>query len=84
LFPPLTGVSHFFYRHGTKNPLGFSRAGTEAGCNGFISFLLRKKLTAQKWQGGRTKNPMGFWFSEFGAKPQTPKAEAEGFRPRKG
>jgi hypothetical protein len=25
-----------------------------------------------------------FWFSEFGAKPQTPKAKAAGFRQRKG
>jgi hypothetical protein len=35
---------------------GFEKAeaaGTEAGCNGFISFLLRKKLTAQKRHGGR-------------------------------
>jgi hypothetical protein len=28
-------------------------AGTEAGCNGFISFLRSKKLTAQKRHGGR-------------------------------
>jgi hypothetical protein len=28
-------------------------AGMDAGCNGFISFLQSKKLTAQKRQGGR-------------------------------
>jgi hypothetical protein len=26
-------------------------AGMDAGCNGFISFLQSKKLTAQKWHG---------------------------------
>jgi hypothetical protein len=32
----------------------------DASYNGCISFLQSKKLTAQKWQGGRSKNPGGF------------------------
>jgi hypothetical protein len=41
-------------------------------------WLIRADMEAEP------KTLTGFWFSEFGALPQTPKAKAAGFRPRKG
>jgi hypothetical protein len=43
--------SEFGAKPKTPKATGRNRAGMDAGYNGFISFLLRKKLTAQKWQG---------------------------------
>jgi hypothetical protein len=56
---------------------GFAQT-PQAGYNGFISFLQGKKLMAQKWQGGRTKNPVGFWFSEF-CKAKLPRRKPQAF-----
>jgi hypothetical protein len=53
-------------------PIGYGKTGKRIKAH----FMLEKVL-GPDWEA-EPKTLTGFWFSEFGAKPQTPQAKAEG------